>query len=57
MNRLLLSNDKKSVLPVARNEKQPPDAKEIVKDPMFPTSISLAIKYSSIELLFLPKFA
>ncbi|MDR2234600.1 MAG: PDDEXK nuclease domain-containing protein [Chryseobacterium sp.] len=32
--RLLLSNDKVSVLAVARNEKLPSDAKEIIKDPM-----------------------
>lgn len=32
--RLLLSNDKASVLAVARNEKLPSDAKEIIKDPM-----------------------
>ena len=32
--RLLLSNDKKSVLEVARAEKIPHDAKEIIKDPM-----------------------
>ncbi len=32
--RLLLSNDKESVLAVARNEKLPSDAKEIIKDPM-----------------------
>ena len=32
--RLLLSNDVKSVLAVARNEKLPSDAKEIIKDPM-----------------------
>lgn len=32
--RLLLSNDVKSVLEVARNEKLPSDAKEIIKDPM-----------------------
>jgi len=32
--RLLLSNDIQSVLAVARNEKQPSDAKEIIKDPM-----------------------
>ena len=31
--RLLMSNDKESVLAVARNEKQPSDAKEIIKDP------------------------
>jgi predicted nuclease of restriction endonuclease-like (RecB) superfamily len=33
--RLLLSNDKESVLAVAKNEKLPSDAKEIVKDPMY----------------------
>jgi len=32
--RLLLSNDKESVLAVARKEKMPSDAKEIIKDPM-----------------------
>lgn len=32
--RLLLSNEVKSVLAVAQNEKQPSDAKEIIKDPM-----------------------
>lgn len=32
--RLLLSNDVQSVLAVARNEQQPVDAKEIIKDPM-----------------------
>jgi predicted nuclease of restriction endonuclease-like (RecB) superfamily len=32
--RLLMSNDKDSVLAIARNEKQPSDAKEIIKDPM-----------------------
>ena len=32
--RLLLSNDKASVLAVARGEKQPAEAKEIIKDPM-----------------------
>ncbi|MDQ1090368.1 YhcG family protein [Siphonobacter sp. SORGH_AS_1065] len=32
--RLLLSNDVQAVLAVARNEKQPTDAKEIIKDPM-----------------------
>jgi len=33
--RLLLSNDKESVLAVAKNEKLPFDAKEIIKDPMY----------------------
>ena len=32
--RLLLSNDPESVISVARSEKQPIDAKEIIKDPM-----------------------
>jgi predicted nuclease of restriction endonuclease-like (RecB) superfamily len=32
--RLLLSNDVESVLAVARNERQPSDAKDIIKDPM-----------------------
>ena len=32
--RLLLSNDKESVLAVAKKEKLPSDAKEIIKDPM-----------------------
>ncbi|MDR2269937.1 MAG: PDDEXK nuclease domain-containing protein [Sphingobacterium sp.] len=32
--RLLLSNDKDSVLAVAKKEKMPSDAKEIIKDPM-----------------------
>ena len=30
-----MSNDKESVLAVARNEKQLSDAKEIIKDPMY----------------------
>lgn len=33
--RLLASNDRESVLAVARNEKLPSDAKEIIKDPMY----------------------
>ena len=33
--RLSLSNDKESVLAVAKNEKKPSDAKEIIKDPMY----------------------
>ncbi|HDL4695344.1 TPA: DUF1016 family protein [Mannheimia haemolytica] len=32
--RLLLSNDKESVLAVARNEQQPVDPKQLIKDPM-----------------------
>ena len=30
-----MSNDKESVLAVAKNEKLPSDAKEIIKDPMY----------------------
>lgn len=33
--RLLMSNDRETVLAVARDEKQPSDAKEIIKDPMY----------------------
>lgn len=33
--RLLISNDKESVLAVAKNEKLPSDAKQIIKDPMY----------------------
>ncbi|MFB3388693.1 YhcG family protein [Flavobacterium sp. LAR06] len=33
--RLLLSSDKESVLAVAKNEKLPSDAREIIKDPMY----------------------
>ena len=33
--RLLMSNDKESVLAVAKNENLPSDAKEIIKDPMY----------------------
>lgn len=33
--RLLVSNDQENVLAVARNEKHPADARDIIKDPMF----------------------
>jgi predicted nuclease of restriction endonuclease-like (RecB) superfamily len=33
--RLLMSNDRESVLAVARNEREPSDAKEIIKDPVY----------------------
>lgn len=33
--RLVMSSDKKSVLAVAKNEKLPSDAREIIKDPMY----------------------
>jgi len=45
--RLLLSNDVPSVLAVARNEKLPTDAREIIKDPMV-----LPVNINSI---YLPK--
>ena len=33
--RLLISNDRESVLAIARNEQQPSDAREIIKDPIY----------------------
>lgn len=47
--RLLLSNDKKSVLAIARNEKQPSDAKEIIKDPMILEFLGLKREASYYE--------
>ena len=47
--RLLMSNDKKSVLAVARNEKLPSDAKEIIKDPMFLEFLGLKREASYYE--------
>ena len=47
--RLLLSNDKESVLAVARNEKMPTDAKEIIKDPMFLEFLGLKREASYYE--------
>ncbi|WP_294217405.1 PDDEXK nuclease domain-containing protein [uncultured Chryseobacterium sp.] len=47
--RLLLSNDKENVLAVARNEKQPSDAKEIIKDPMFLEFLGLKREVSYYE--------
>jgi len=44
--RLLLSNDKESVLAVARGEKQPSDAREIIKDPVFLEFLGNSVKYS-----------
>jgi len=44
--RLLLSNDKESVLAVARGEKQPYDAREIIKDPMVLEFLGNSLKYS-----------
>ncbi len=47
--RLLMSNDKESVLAVARNEKLPSDAKEIIKDPMFLEFLGLKREASYYE--------
>ncbi len=47
--RLLLSNDKESVLAVARNEKEPNDAKEIIKDPMYLEFLGLKRESSYYE--------
>ena len=47
--RLLLSNDKESVLAVARGEKQVSEVKEIVKDPMFLEFLGLKRESSYYE--------
>lgn len=47
--RLLLSNDKENVLAVARNEKHPSDAKEIIKDPMYLEFLGLRREASYYE--------
>ena len=47
--RLLLSNDRESILAVARNEKQPSDAKEIIKDPMYLEFLGLKREASYYE--------
>ncbi|CAA7392988.1 PDDEXK nuclease domain-containing protein [Chryseobacterium fistulae] len=47
--RLLLSNDKESVLAVAKNEKLPSDAKEIIKDPIFLEFLGLKRETSYYE--------
>jgi len=47
--RLLLSNDKESVLAVAKNKKQPSDGKEIIKDPMFLEFLGLKREASYYE--------
>ncbi|QEC45524.1 DUF1016 domain-containing protein [Pseudobacter ginsenosidimutans] len=44
-----LSNDKESVLAVAQNEKQPSEAKEIIKDPMFLEFLGLKREASYYE--------
>ena len=47
--RLLISNDVGSVLAIARNEKEPTDAKEIIKDPMFLEFLGLKRESSYYE--------
>ncbi len=47
--RLLLSNDKQDVLAVAREEKSPTDAKEIIKDPMVLEFLGLEQKSNYYE--------
>lgn len=47
--RLLLSNDKETVLAVAKNEKRPSDAKEIIKDPILLEFLGLRQKGSYYE--------
>jgi len=46
---LLLSNDKENVLAVAKNEKQPVDAKEIIIDPMLLEFLGLKRESSYYE--------
>jgi len=47
--RLLLSNDKESVLAVAKNEKLPSDAKDIIKDPIYLEFLGLKREASFYE--------
>jgi predicted nuclease of restriction endonuclease-like (RecB) superfamily len=47
--RLLISNDKESVLAVARKEKLPSDAREIIKDPMYLEFLGLKREASYYE--------
>jgi predicted nuclease of restriction endonuclease-like (RecB) superfamily len=47
--RLLMSNERESVLAVARNEKLPYDAKEIIKDPMYLEFLGLKREASYYE--------
>lgn len=47
--RLLMSNDKENVLAVARNEKLPSGAKEIIKDPMYLEFLGLRREASYYE--------
>ncbi|MGI4806121.1 MAG: PDDEXK nuclease domain-containing protein [Janthinobacterium lividum] len=47
--RLLMSNDRQSVLALARNDKQPSDAREIIKDPMYLEFLGLKREASYYE--------
>ncbi len=47
--RLIMSNDKKNVLAVAKGEKLPSEAKEIIKDPMFFEFLGLEPKATYYE--------
>ncbi|MDQ6531219.1 PDDEXK nuclease domain-containing protein [Flavobacterium sp. LHD-85] len=47
--RLLISSDQESVLAVAQNEKQPSDAREIIKDPMYLEFLGLKREASYYE--------
>lgn len=47
--RLLISSDKESVLAVAKNEKLPSDAREIIKDPMYLEFLGLKHEASYYE--------
>lgn len=47
--RLLMSSDKESVLAVAKNEKLPSDAREIIKDPMYLEFLGLKREASYYE--------
>lgn len=47
--RLLISNNKEGVLAVARNEKQPSEAKETIKDPMILEFLGLKKENSYYE--------
>ena len=45
----MLSNDKESVLEVAKNEKLPSDAKDIIKDPIYLEFLGLKREASFYE--------
>ena len=47
--RLLLSNDRESILAIARSKQNPSDAKEIIKDPMYQEFLGLKRESSYYE--------